>query len=266
MFLNYIYNLSPVDQFLIFPIGDYEYKIISDLLSLNLSLYTVLLQIIYTIFFMTIYIPDNNSKPSGELYALPTPIQASVEIIFIGIINLINDNIRSEHKDKFYPFISYIFFLILFLNLFGLIPYNYTVTSQLFITFTVSGILFIGINIICFRIHKLYIFSLFLPTGTSFILSFLLVPIEFISYIFRPISLSIRLFANMMAGHTLLKVIAGFAWALMSLNGIIFTLLHFIPFFILIPLFFLETAVAVIQSFVFTVLICIYINDALNLH
>ena len=104
-----------------------------------------------------------------------------------------------------------------------------------------------------------------LPPGTSVALSFLLVPIELISFVFKPISLSIRLFANMMAGHTLLKVIAGFGYTLMSASGSLF-LLHIFPLLLLVPLFFLELGVAIIQSFVFSILICIYINDALNLH
>jgi len=108
-------------------------------------------------------------------------------------------------------------------------------------------------------------FSLFFPAGTSFTLAFLLVPLELISYIFKPLSLAIRLFCNMMAGHTLLKVIAGFAWTLMSFSGFLF-LMHYIPILILIPLFGLEFGVALIQAFVFSFLTCIYLNDALNLH
>ena len=98
-----------------------------------------------------------------------------------------------------------------------------------------------------------------------FILAFILVPIEFFSYLFKPLSLGVRLFCNMMAGHTLLKVFAGFSWALMSCTGILF-LMHYIPLLILIPLFGLELGVAMIQSFVFSLLVCIQINDALNLH
>jgi F-type H+-transporting ATPase subunit a len=97
------------------------------------------------------------------------------------------------------------------LNLIGLIPYSFTLTSHLIVTFTVALFIFLALNIICIQKHGFAFFSLFLPSGTFFVLALLLVPIEFISYIFKPVSLSIRLFANMMAGHTLLKVIAGFA-------------------------------------------------------
>jgi ATP synthase subunit 6 len=96
-------------------------------------------------------------------------------------------------------------------------------------------------------------------------LAFLLVPVELISYIFKPLSLAIRLFCNMMAGHTLLKVFAGFAWSLSGTTGVLF-LMHYVPLLILIPLFGLELGVALIQAFVFSLLTCIYLNDALNLH
>jgi len=115
-------------------------------------------------------------------------------------------------KEKtFFPFIFTLFIFILSLNLIGLIPYSFAVTSHLIVTFTFALMIFIGINIICINKHGMNMLSLFLPAGSSFLLAILLVPIEIVSYLFRPISLSVRLFANIMAGHTLLKVIAGFA-------------------------------------------------------
>ena len=151
------------------------------------------------------------------------------------------------------------------MNLVGLIPFSFTLTSHIIVTFAFALILFIGINIIGVKKFGIQYFSLFLPPGTSIVLSLLLVPIELISYIFKPVSLSIRLFANMMAGHTLLKVIAGFGFTLMNLGGGLF-FLHYLPLLLLIPLLGLELAVALIQTFVFSILICIYLNDALNLH
>ena len=115
------------------------------------------------------------------------------------------------------------------------------------------------------KLHGTKIFLLFLPSGTTFALAFLLVPIELISYIFKPISLSIRLFANMMAGHTLLKVIAGFAYVLLGATGLLF-LIHYVPLLLLIPLIGLELVVSLIQSFVFSILVCIYLNESVNLH
>ena len=107
--------------------------------------------------------------------------------------------------------------------------------------------------------------SLFLPPGTSLGLALLLVPIEFVSYMFKPISLGVRLFANMMAGHTLLKVIAGFAWSMMLSSGFLFVA-HLVPLLVLVLLVGLELGVAMIQAYVFTILTCIYLNDAINLH
>ena len=108
--------------------------------------------------------------------------------------------------------------------------------------------------------------SLFIPANTSIGLAFLLVPIEFISYIFKPISLGVRLFANLMAGHTLLKVIVGFAWTMLLLNNFFLSFLHIFPLLVLILLFGLELGVALIQAYVFTILSCIYLNESINLH
>jgi ATP synthase subunit 6 len=151
------------------------------------------------------------------------------------------------------------------LNLIGLIPYSYTVTTHFVVTVALSLTIFLGINIISFKTHGLKFFSLFLPSGTPYLLALLLVPVEFFLYFFRPFSLAIRLFCNMMSGHILLKIFAGFGWSLMGYSGILF-FFHFLPLLTLLPLFGLELCVALIQAFVFSLLICIYLNDALNLH
>merc|ERR1711944_290867 len=128
-----------------------------------------------------------------------------------------------------------------------------------------SFAIFIGVNIICLNIHKVEILSLFIPSNTSFGLALLLVPIEFVSYIFKPISLGVRLFANLMAGHTLLKVIVGFSWSMLLLENII-SIFHFLPLLVLVILMGLELGVALIQAYVFIILTCIYLNDSINLH
>jgi F-type H+-transporting ATPase subunit a len=107
--------------------------------------------------------------------------------------------------------------------------------------------------------------SFFIPGNTSFGLALLLVPIELISYIFRPISLGVRLFANLMAGHTLLKVIVGFSWSMLLLEGFL-AVFYIIPLLILVPLMGLELGVALIQAYVFMILTCIYLNDSIELH
>ena len=259
------FNLfSPVEQFLILPI----IPLFFNMLSINNVFFLLSISILFLI--LSFLILNKNSDPINDifsgLYILPTNYQVIFECIMKGVINLINDNISSKNSQLFFPIVISIFLFLVSSNIFGLIPYSYTITSHLIVTFALSLFLFIGINIICIKKHKLNFFSLFIPSGTSTTLAFLLVPIEFISYTFKPISLSIRLFANMMAGHTLLKVIAGFSFTLVLLGNVIFAIIHLLPVIILIPLFFLESAVALIQSFVFTVLICIYINDAINLH
>jgi ATP synthase subunit 6 len=185
-------------------------------------------------------------------------------MLYETISQLLFDNLNNE-GEKHFPFISVLFTFILFSNLIGLIPYSFTITSHLIVTFTLSMSIFIGINIICLKRHKSHMLSLFLPANTSFGLALLLVPIEFVSYIFKPISLGVRLFANLMAGHTLLKVIVGFSWSMLLLEDVL-SIAHIIPLIILVILMGLELAVAVIQAYVFTILTCIYLNDGINLH
>ena len=133
-----------------------------------------------------------------------------VEELYEASSQLLFDNINKD-GEKYFPFISVIFTFVLFSNLIGLVPYSFTTTSHLIVTFSLSFSIFIGINLICVKTHKFHMLSLFIPSNTSFGLALLLVPIELLSYIFKPISLGVRLFANLMAGHTLLKVIVGFA-------------------------------------------------------
>lgn len=195
---------------------------------------------------------------------IPTNFQQIFEGIFKTTIELSYANIGKDGK-HFVSLIFIIFFFILLCNLIGMVPYSFTLTSHLIITFTLSLTIYIGFNLIGIKKHKIHFLNLFLPSGSSIFLVPLLVPLEVISYVFRVISLPVRLFANMMAGHTLLKVIAGFAWAMLSVNSFIFVA-HFIPLTVLVLLLGLELGVAVIQAYVFTILTCMYINDALNLH
>jgi ATP synthase subunit 6 len=248
---------SPLEQFLVLPIisSPYFYFTVNNIL-ITLS---VVLFILVTFFFSMV------KKESISLYLIPTRYQLFFETIFTSILSVLNDNVQSLEKKKFFPIMISIFFFVLNLNLLGIIPYTFTITSELIITFALSLLMFIGIQIIAVRLHKIKFFSLFFPSGISVLLSLLLVPIEFISFFFKPISLSIRLFANMMAGHTLLKVIAGFTWLIMCASSV-FSIAHYIPLFLLVILIVLEIGVAIIQSFVFVVLLCIYLNDVFNLH
>ena len=154
---------------------------------------------------------------------------------------------------------------ILISNVSRLVPYSFTITSHLIQTMVLALSIFIGVVIMCASTHGFHMLSLFLPGGTSLALEFLLVTIKIVSYIFKPLSLAVHIFANMMAGHTLLKVRAGFAWSMMGSGGLLL-LAHIVPLVVLVIIFGLELAIAVIQAYVFTILSCIYINDAIVLH
>ena len=237
---------SPLEQFEILPIFQIPF------VFTNASL-ILLIGLVYLYIFSCI-----------KTKFIPTRFQQIFEIIFAITIELTYSSIGKAGKN-FISLIFVVFFFILLCNLIGMVPYSFTVTSHLIITFTLALTIYLGFNLIAIKKHKLNFLNLLLPSGASIALVPILVPIELVSYIFRVISLPVRLFANMMAGHTLLKVIAGFAWTMLNVNSFIF-IAHFIPLIIIVILVGLEIAVALIQAYVFTILTCMYINDALNLH
>ena len=192
-------------------------------------------------------------------------ILEEVESDFIGdiVAPLFISNLGKDVEDNGALFlkVSGIFGFIFLNNLMGMLPYSDTGTSSLLLTFWVAFSVFVSLLTLMISKHGInYLFSLFLPHGTPFAIIFLLVPIEFISYTFRLLSLSVRLFANMMAGHTLLKVIVGFSWS-MILMGDFFLVANIFPIAILFVLIFLEIGVALIQTYVFTILTCMYLKD-----
>jgi ATP synthase subunit 6 len=250
---------SPLEQFEILPI----FSLYLGNLDFSITNETIILGVVF--FSVYVFKASLVNQSNSTVFIVPSRWQVIFEAIYKTALSMVVDNIGLNRGQYFFPLVFSIFFYILCLNVVGLVPYSFTLTSHFIVTFALSLSIFLGINIICIRTHGIEFFSLFLPSGTSAALAFLLVPIELISYVFKPVSLSIRLFANMMGGHTLLKVIAGFSWSLMSCTGVLF-FVHYIPFLILIPLFGLEVGVALIQSFVFSILICIYLNDAINLH
>jgi ATP synthase subunit 6 len=202
---------------------------------------------------------NKNYLQETSPYFIPNSWQTAVESISEITAQLISDIIATDNE-KYFPIISVLFNFILFSNLIGLVPYSFTATSHLIVTFTLSFSVFIGINIITFQKYKMKTFSLFLPANTNFLLALLLVPIEFISYIAKPISLGVRLFINLMAGHSLLKVIIGFSWSMLLLENVT-SIGLLLPMIILVILFGLELGVALIQTYVFIILTCIYIQD-----
>ena len=188
---------------------------------------------------------------------VPNRFQCAVELSYEFIANLLRDTVGNEGR-KYFPFIFTLFMFVLFGNLLGMTPYSFTFTSHIVVTFALAIVIFIGVTTLGFAKHGFHFFSFFLPPGTPLPMWPLLIPIEVISYLSRPISLSVRLFANMLAGHTLLKVIAGFV-TLLGVFGVV-------PFAFVVILTGLEILIAFLQAYVFAILTCLYINDALHLH
>ena len=189
---------------------------------------------------------------------VPSKIQLIAEGSYTFVAKMINDTAGSNAK-SFFPFIFTLFMFVLSANMVGMLPYSFTVTSHIIVTFVLASIIFIGVTVLGFVKHGFKYLELFVPKGVPIVLLPLIVIIEIISYLSRPISLSVRLFANMMAGHTMLKVFGGFVISLGLLGG-------WLPLGFSVALTGLEILVAFLQAYVFAILTCIYLNDALNLH
>ena len=188
---------------------------------------------------------------------VPGRWQLLAELTYQFIARMVSDNIGKEGR-AYFPLIFSIFMFVLFGNLIGMIPYSFTFTSHIAVTLTMAVFIFILVTVIAVMKHGIKFFSFFLPEGVPIILAPLMVIIEVISYFTRPFSLSVRLFANMMAGHTLLKVIGGFVVPL-GIFGVV-------PIAGLVAVMGLEFLIAFLQAYIFTILTCIYINDAIHLH
>jgi len=188
---------------------------------------------------------------------VPGRWQSLAEMSYEFVADMVETNVGHGGR-QFFPFVFTLFMFILFANLLGLIPYSYTVTSQIIITFALAAVVFIGVTIVGIVRHGFHFLRLFVPHGVPPVLLLLLVPIELLSYCIRPFTLSIRLFANMLAGHTMLAIFAGFAAAI--------GLLGIFPLGITILLLALEVLVAALQAYVFAILTCLYLSDAINLH
>jgi F-type H+-transporting ATPase subunit a len=188
---------------------------------------------------------------------VPGRVQSVAEMFYEFVVDMVDTN-AGHGARQYVPFIFTLFMFILFANLFGLIPWSFTVTSHIIVTFALAMIVFIGVTIIGIVRHGFGFLRLFVPHGVPPILLVLLVPIEILSYIIRPFTLSIRLFANMLAGHTMLVIFGSFAAAI--------GFLAIAPIGINIALFGIEFLVAVLQAYVFAVLTCLYLHDALHLH
>ena len=189
---------------------------------------------------------------------VPTKIQLLTELSYTLISKMISDTAGSKAK-PYFPFVFSLFMFVLFCNMLGMLPYSFTVTSHIIVTFALAAVIFVGVTIIGFVNHGAGYLKLFLPSGVPLVLLPLIVIIEIISYLARPVSLSVRLFANMLAGHTMLKVFGGFIISLGIIGG-------WLPLSFTVALTGLEILIAFLQAYVFAILTCIYLNDALNIN
>lgn len=246
---------SALEQFQIYPI----IKSVCFVVSITNQTFVFVVLLTFLIYIRAVFIYSNVGG-----YIVPGRFQLLIETTYVTTINILYEN-TGKIGIKFFPFIFSVCFFILLSNLIGLIPFSFTLTSHLFVTGFLSISLFYGLVNVIFKKHGLKSFKLFLPKGTSLILAFLLIPIEIVSFFFKPLSLGVRLFANIIAGHTLLKVIAGFSWAILYQSTLIFGF-SLIPFLSLVFLIGLEVGVGLIQSYVFLVLTCIYFRESVNLH
>ena len=188
---------------------------------------------------------------------IPSRFQSISEIFYEFIANMVSDNIGDKGR-KFFPLIFTLFTFLLFGNMLGMLPYSFTFTSHIIVTFVLAMFIFLLVTLLGIFIHGFKFFGLFVPKGVPMLMLPLMIPIEIISYLSRPISLSVRLFANMMAGHTMLKIFAGFIVPL-GIFGVA-------PLMVNVALTALEVLIAFLQAYVFTILTCLYLNESINLH
>ena len=237
------------------PIHQFEIKelIPLEIFETNISYTNSSLFMSLTIIFVTLLLLLSIKNKS----LIPSRFQSISEIFYEFIANMVSDNIGDKGR-KFFPLIFTLFTFLLFGNMLGMLPYSFTFTSHIIVTFVLAMFVFLLVTLLGIFIHGFKFFGLFVPKGVPMIMLPLMIPIEIISYLSRPISLSVRLFANMMAGHTMLKIFAGFIVPL-GIFGIA-------PLMVDVALTALEVLIAFLQAYVFTILTCLYLNEAINLH
>ena len=188
---------------------------------------------------------------------VPGRWQSVAELSYEFIANMIRDNVGQDGR-KYFPFIFTLFMFVFFGNMLGMVPYSFTYTSHIIVTFAMAAVVFVGVTTIGFMRHGIRFLGFLMPAGTPVFMAPLIIPIEILSYFTRPVSLALRLFANMTAGHTMLKVFASFVFGL-GVFGIV-------PLALVTALTGLEFIIAFLQAYVFTILTCVYLNDALHMH
>ena len=238
---------APLEQFVIRPIipihiGTADLSFTNSALLMTLAVALTMLLLV---------------GPTRRGALVPTRLQSLAELSYEFVANMVRDNMGTEGIE-FFPLVFAIFMFVLFGNFLGLIPYSFSFTGQIVVTFALAIFVFVLATAVGFIKHGFHFFSFFMPPGAPLFMAPVLIPIEIISYMSRPISLGIRLFANMMAGHTMMAVFAGFTLTLGFFG--------FFPILINVAMFGLEVIVCALQAYVFTILTCLYLRDGIHLH
>ena len=243
---RHIDHSSPMHQFVIGRMNDWQ------LGGLDISFSKAAAFMFAAVAVATLFLVLTTSRRA----MVPGRWQSVAELWYEFIADMIKETIGAEGR-KYFPFVFTLFSFIVMCNLLGMLPYSYTVTSHIAVTITLALAVFLLTSFIGITKHGMNFLSFFVPKGVPLVMLFLVVPIEVLSYFMRPISHSVRLFANMTAGHTMLKVFGGFVGK-MGVFGVL-------PFALIVALTGLELAIAVLQAYVFTILTCLYLNDAVHL-
>jgi F-type H+-transporting ATPase subunit a len=243
-----IHQFQIIDLFPVAKIGNVE------IAFTNSAAFMLLAVVALTVFLV-------GATARGSL--VPSRLQSAAELSYEFVATTVRSTAGAEGM-KFFPFVFSIFMFVLTLNMFGLIPYAFTVTSHIIFTAALAITVFLTVLIYGLWRHGLHFFNLFVPKGVPVYILPLIEAIEILSFLSRPISHSVRLFANMLAGHITLKVFAGFIILMGGSLGAIGWAGSVLPFAMIVVLFALETLVAFLQAYVFAILTCIYLNDAIH--
>lgn len=239
---------SPLEQFVIKPIVPLQLGGVD--ISFSQSALWMMIGVTVATLLMTLTL--------GKKTMVPGRWQNVPEMLYDFVYGIVRDNL-GDNARKYFPFVFSIYMIVLMGNLLGMVPYSFTYTSHIIVTGALALTVFLFATLVGFVRHGTHFFSLFLPKGLPIALAPIIIVIEVISYLSRPISLSVRLFANMLAGHTMVKVFAGFSVALGVLMGVL-------PMVVNVALYGLEIMIAFIQAYVFAMLTCLYLKDAIDLH
>lgn len=238
---------NPIEQFKIKPLIPLEVGGVD--ISFTNSAVMMVIAVVLVTAFLTLSVRSRALVPGRW--------QSMAEVFYEFIAGMLRDNVGSAGR-KYFPFIFTLFMFVLAGNLLGMVPGAFTYTSHVIVTFGMAIVVFVGVTIIGFARHGTHFLRMFFPEGAPIATAVILVPIEVISYFSRPFSLAVRLFANMTVGHIILKVLGGFVVAL-GVFGVV-------PFAFLGAVTVLEFGIAMLQAYVFTILSCIYLHDAIHMH